>query len=212
MISIEQFQSGLSTQEFIDSMEVNKERFEDNLQHFTLSFDDRQFFNSHPVSIAAFGMDWCTDVIQFLPVVAKIAEEVPAVTLSIFLRDSNTELMQPYLKEGKYQSIPVFVFYDSEWNELGHFIERPADVTKLMADETRRFAQENKHLQDINRSYEHMSDETRAAVRANSSNFRWNNMDEWNAIFLRDIKAIIAGGAGTPRGKAAEPTEVTQGE
>jgi hypothetical protein len=120
--------------------------------------------------------------------------------------------MQPYLKEGKYQSIPVFVFYDSDWNELGHFIERPADVTKLMAEETRRFAQANPNLQDVNRSYEHMSEETRNAVRANSSRFRWDNMDEWNAIFLRDIKAIIAGGAGTAHPQAAQQAEATQGE
>ncbi len=196
-ISKEQFQSGLTMQEFIDRMEVNKEKFVENMEAFTLSFDDRQFFNANPISIAAFGEDWCTDVIQFLPVVAKIAEEVPSVTLRVYERDENLELMQPYLKEGKYQSIPVFVVYDAEWNELGHFIERPDAVTKIMAEETRRFAQANSHLEGVTRSYENMPDETRQAVRANSSNFRWSNMEAWNAIFLDELKVLVAGKGAT---------------
>lgn len=192
-ISKEQFRSGLTIQEFIDRMEVNKEKFVENMEAFTLSFDDRQFFNDSSISIAAFGEDWCTDVIQFLPVVAKIAEEVPSVSLRVYERDENMELMQPYLKEGKYASIPVFVVYDAEWNELGHFIERPGAVTKIMAEETRRFAQANPQLEGVTRSYDNMPDETREAVRANSSSFRWSNMEAWNAIFLDELKALVAG-------------------
>ena len=103
--------------------------------------------------------------------------------------------MQPYLKEGKYQSIPVFVVYGANWNELGHFIERPAAVTAEMAVETRRFAHENAHLEGINRTYEHMPEETRQAVRENSSRFRWGSMDAWNRIFVDELKALAASGA-----------------
>lgn len=194
-ISREQFATGISVDAFVDQMEVNKEKFLENVEAFTMSDEDRAFFTNHPVSIAAFGEDWCTDVIQFLPVAVKIAREAPSVTLSIFKRDDNLDLMQPYLKEGKYQSIPVFVVYDADWNELGHFIERPAEVTAQMATETRRFAQENADLEGINRTYEHMPEATRQAVRENSSRFRWGNMDAWNRIFVEDLKALITSGA-----------------
>lgn len=196
-ISKEQFASGITVDEFVERMEVNKEKFLENIEAFTLTDEDREFFDANPVSIAAFGEDWCTDVIQFLPVVARIAREVPSVRLSVFERDDNLELMEPYYKEGKYHSIPVFVVYDAGWNELGHFIERPASVTAEMATETRRFAQENAHLEGINRSYENMPDETRQAVRANSSSFRWGNMDTWNRTFVDELKAIVASGART---------------
>lgn len=194
-ISREQFATGISVDDFVDQMEVNKEKFLENVEAFTMSDEDRAFFTNHPVPIAAFGEDWCTDVIQFLPVAVKIAREAPSVTLSIFKRDDNLDLMQPYLKEGKYQSIPVFVVYDADWNELGHFIERPAEVTSQMATETRRFAQENADLEGINRTYEHMPEATRQAVRENSSRFRWGNMDAWNRIFVEDLKALITSGA-----------------
>ena len=194
-ISKDQYAKGISVDEFINDMQVNKEKFVENIDAFTVTDEDRAFFDANPVSIAAFGEDWCTDVIQFLPVVAKLARELSSVDVRVFKRDENLDLMQPYLKEGKYQSIPVFVVHDADWNELGHFIERPAAVTAQMATETLRFAKENPHLEGVNRTYEHMSEETRQAVRANSSNFRWSNMDAWNRIFIDDLKALITSGA-----------------
>ena len=198
-ISKERFESGLSVDQFVDSMEVNKEKLLENVEANTFSTEDITFFQNHPVSIAAIGEDWCTDVIHFLPVVAKLAQEVPNVTLKVFKRDDNHDLIDQYLKEGKHRSIPVFVVYDENWKELGHFIERPDAVTKLMGEETRRFAQENPQLEGANRSYDKMPDETRTAVRANSSKYRWDNMAAWNAIFLDELKSIVAGGVASAR-------------
>ena len=192
-ITRERFEQGLTAEQFIERMEVNKERFVDNIQANSFSFDDRQFFNNHPVSIAALGEDWCTDVIQFLPVVIKLAEEVPAVELRIFERDENLDIMDQYLKEGKFQSIPTFIVYDRDWNELGHYNERPDTVTKLMAAETQRFAKENPQLEGATRSYDNMPEETRLAVRANSSKYRWDSMTEWNRIFIEELKTLVAG-------------------
>ncbi|CAN5552569.1 thioredoxin family protein [soil metagenome] len=192
-ISKERFESGLSVEQFVDSMEVNKDKFLENVEANNFSTEDITFFGNRPISIAAIGEDWCTDVIHFLPVVAKLAQEVPNVTLKVFERDDNHDLIDQYLKEGKHRSIPVFVIYDENWNELGVFIERPEAVTRLMGDETRRFAQENPELEGANRSYENMPDETRTAVRANSSKFRWDNMAAWNTLFMDELKSIVAG-------------------
>ncbi len=44
--------------------------------------------------------------------------------MRIFLRDANPDLMDQYLKNGLYRSIPVFVFFDEDMNELARFIEQ----------------------------------------------------------------------------------------
>lgn len=192
-ISRQQFEEGLTAEDYVASkVEANRERFLQNIAEFELSDEDRAFFAENPVTVAAFGEDWCTDVVQFLPVMMKLAQEVDTVELRVFERDDNMELMQPYLKEGKYASIPVFVVMDKDGNEKGHFIERPAAVTQKMAEETVRFAKANPNLEGANRSYENMPEETRTAVRANSSNFRWSNAAEWNRIFVDELKAIAA--------------------
>lgn len=191
-VTKETFESGLTADQYIDLVEANREKFLENLEADGISGEDKQFFKEHPVKVAAIGEDWCTDVVQFLPVMINLAKQVPEVELRVFQRDK-TELINDYLNQGLHKSIPVFVVLDQDWNELGHFIERPEAVTKLMGDETRRFAQENPQLEGANRSYENMPDETRQAVRANSSAFRWNSMAEWNRIFLDEIKSIVAG-------------------
>ena len=120
----------------------------------------------------------------------KLAEQCPAVTLRIFKRDENLDIMDQYLNRGEFRSIPTFIVYDPDWNELGFYSERPEAATKAMAAESTRFARENPHLEGVNRSYDKMPDETRQAVRANSARFRWANMHEWNRIFLDELKAL----------------------
>jgi thiol-disulfide isomerase/thioredoxin len=190
-ITREQFAEGLDADTYVaEKVEANRDRFLQNISEFELTDEDKAFFAEHPISVAAFGEDWCTDVVQFLPVVIKLSKEAPNVDLRIFERDDNVELMTPYLKEGKYQSIPVFVVMDEQWAEKGHFIERPAAVTQKMAEETVRFAKANPDLEGANRSYENMPEATRTAVRANSSDFRWSNAAEWNRIFIDELKAL----------------------
>lgn len=198
-ISRERFATGLTAQEFLDSIELNKEKFLENIAAVRLTEDDLRFFNEHPVSIAALAEDWCTDVVHFLPVVIKLAEQCPAVTLRIFKRDENLDIMDQYLNRGEFRSIPTFIVYDPDWNELGFYSERPEAATKAMAAESTRFARENPHLEGVNRSYDKMPDETRQAVRANSARFRWANMHEWNRIFLDELKALVAGGVAAAR-------------
>ena len=192
-ISRETFAIGMTGDAFLEHAEANKAKFLENVDLATFSDDDLQFFRDNPVSIAAIGEDWCTDVVHFLPVVIKLSREVPGVELRVFLRDS-TDLIDGYLNQGVHKSIPVFVVYDQDWNELGHFIERPAGATKQMAEESARFARENVHLEGVNRTYDKMPDETRQTVRANSANFRWSNFDAWNQLFLDELKQIVRGG------------------
>jgi hypothetical protein len=191
-ISKATFESGMTADEFLDIIEANKEKFHENVEKATIPDDVKAFFTEHPVSIAAIGEDWCTDVVHFLPVVIKLSREVDGVDLRVFQRDK-TDLIDSYLNRGEFKSIPVFVFIDRDWNELGHFIERPAEATRLMAEESTRFQRANADLEGVTRSYDNMPDETRQKVRANAASFRWSNFDAWNQIFFDEVRKIVAG-------------------
>lgn len=39
--------------------------------------------------------------------------------------------MDQYLKRGLYRSIPVFVFFDEDMNELARFVERPSAMDDI---------------------------------------------------------------------------------
>src|SRR5262249_24518259 len=72
--------------------------------------------------------NWCGDVHRNSPLIAHIAAAIPNCELRVFFRDKATDLRDAYLNNG-YQSIPVAVFYDKDWNELGRWIERSHAAT-----------------------------------------------------------------------------------
>lgn len=127
-ITIERFHTGKTFQQYLDSGIRNRELFERNYNGLTVSDAQTAALKGlkekgldHMVVI---GEDWCPDVYRGMPVAARIAEAA-GIEIRIFERDQNKDMIQPYLKNGEFESIPVFVFYDRNHNELGHFIERP---------------------------------------------------------------------------------------
>ena len=86
-----------------------------------------------PVKVVVLAEDWCGDVIANLPVLGRLAKDSGKLDVRIFLRDQNDDIMQRYLNKGQFKSIPVFVFFDDAFRELGHWIERPASVTEVRA-------------------------------------------------------------------------------
>src|SRR5262249_57908438 len=71
--------------------------------------------------------DWCGTCLAHVPYVAKLVERRSDIELRLFPRDANLDLMDQYLKKGRYRSIPVFAFFDEHMNELARFLEtRPS--------------------------------------------------------------------------------------
>src|SRR5258708_36839683 len=70
------------------------------------------------------GEDWGPDVYRGLGVAQKIAEAA-GIPMKMFERDQNKDMIAEYLKDGQFESIPVYIFYTKDHRELGHFIERP---------------------------------------------------------------------------------------
>ncbi len=68
--------------------------------------------------------DWCGDSAQNLPAIAKIASLNNKIELKIVLRDSNLDLMDMYLTDGK-RSIPKLIAFDEQLNEIFIWGPRP---------------------------------------------------------------------------------------
>ena len=134
-VTKERFAHGLTYEAYRAQMTRNQERFIANEQTVEFDANDLAFFThlSQPVYILALAEDWCGDVINNLPVLGRLAEMSSMLNLRVFLRDQHLDIMDQYLKEGQFRSIPVFVLFDSNFRELGHWIERPARITERQA-------------------------------------------------------------------------------
>ncbi len=126
------FGTGLTYEAFKASMTQNRERLEAAEAAVEIDPRDIAFFRSlRPLACVALVEDWCGDVIANLPIVAVLARELgPGLELRCFIKADAPDLATSYLNHGRFESLPVFAFFDPDWNEVGVFIERPVAVTE----------------------------------------------------------------------------------
>jgi hypothetical protein len=143
-VTRERFAQGLTYDEFKAGMTRNQERFAANERALVLDPADLAVVQQlpRPINVLVLAEDWCGDVIDNLPILGRLAAESGNLNVRVFLRDQNLDLMDQYLNQGEFRSIPVFVLFDEGFNEIGRFIERPESVTERRAQLRREaFAQ-----------------------------------------------------------------------
>jgi thioredoxin family protein len=133
-LDAKRFETGLPWKDYLAQMGDTRARTEANYQRATLTEDERKFFSGlgqvrHALMLAE---NWCGDVHRNSPLLARITEALPNCELRVFFRDKNLDLTDLFLNNG-YRSIPVIVFFDKDWNELGRWIERASAATAKVA-------------------------------------------------------------------------------
>jgi hypothetical protein len=88
---------------------------------------------------------WCGDAAFNVPMLAAVERAFPdKISLHLFLRDSNLELMDANLTEGG-RSIPKLVVLSNDFKELGNWGPRPAGLQTLM----KSWKNEGLHIKEI---------------------------------------------------------------
>ncbi len=129
MVTKERFEQGLTLREYVDKMRFNREQFVEAIEETTLGPEDTRLLErlAGTKRVLVISEDWCGTCMAHVPYVAKLVEGRPNIEMRLFPRDANLDLMDQYLKKGRYRSIPVFAFFDEEMNELARFLEcRPS--------------------------------------------------------------------------------------
>jgi len=192
-VTRDRFAQGLTYQQFKDQMTRNQERFAQNERALQLDPADLAAFKNlpAPLNVLVLAEDWCGDVVDNLPILGRLADESGKLEVRIFLRDQNADLMDQYLKDGQYRSIPVFAFFDQDFRELGRFIERPESVTKRMAQVRAALYAEHPEYGSPETPISQLPEEARVALQAAISAQREQNRAANNADVVREVRAIV---------------------
>lgn len=83
---------------------------------------------------------WCGDAAQTLPVINKISELNPNISLKIVLRDENEALMDQFLTNGG-RSIPKLIALDQDNEVIKSWGPRPSVATKMVHDYKMKYGQ-----------------------------------------------------------------------
>ena len=131
-VTTERFMQGMTLPEYLAQMKTNKERFVELLGEVKVRDEDKEAIArlGKTLRVLVITEDWCGDALYNIPVLVKLVEGNPGVELRFFLRDKNPDLMDQYLNQGLYRSLPVFAFFDERMTEVGRFIERPPVQTE----------------------------------------------------------------------------------
>jgi hypothetical protein len=129
-LDAQRFTTGLTWKDYVAQMGDTRARTEENSQKSVLTAEERKFFGGiNQVKYAAMlAENWCGDVHRNSPLIAHVCEAMPGCDLRVFIRDQNADLRDTFLNNG-YQSIPVVVFFDKDWNEIGRWMERAHGAT-----------------------------------------------------------------------------------
>ena len=124
------FATGMSWKDYMAQMCDTRARTEENYQKCALTEDERKFFGGvkNVRYVIMLAENWCGDVHRNSPLVAHVVDAIPNAELRVFFRDQATDLRDTFLNNG-YQSIPVVVFFDQNWNEVGRWYERAHAAT-----------------------------------------------------------------------------------
>ena len=165
MVTRERFEQGMTFQQYLDQMGTNKETFAKFLSEIKIRPEDKEAIAKlgKKLKVMVITEDWCGDALYNVPVLAKLVEGIPNIELRVFLRDKNADLMDQYLNQGMYRSIPVFAFFDENMNEVARLIERPGKITEQL---------EKKML------------EVRRSMRA-------ENLEQWRQDVVGEVRSLL---------------------
>ena len=185
---------GTTYDAFKAAMTRNQERFAENEGRVALDPETVRTFKSlpKPLRVLALAEDWCGDVVANLPILGRLAKEVPTLDVRIFYRDQNLDLMERWLNQGKYQSIPVFVFFDENFRELGHWIERPASVTERRAAERKKIFAAHPEFGSPDAPVDQLPEDVRTRLQAELQKMREGMVSFANAEVQRELRELVS--------------------
>jgi thiol-disulfide isomerase/thioredoxin len=186
------FEQGLTYEAYKDQMTRNRDRLEENERWVDLNKEDLAAFRAlpRPVKVVVLAEDWCGDVIANLPVLGRLAKETGKLDVRIFLRDQNDDIMQRYLNKGQFKSIPVFVFFDDAFRELGHWIERPASVTEVRAKRRKDIFAAHPEFGSPDAPVDQLAEDVRLRLQTELAKMRDETTKFANAEVVRELREI----------------------
>jgi hypothetical protein len=192
-VTREQFEQGLTYEQYKAQMTRNREKLEANERRMQIDPADLAAFQRvpHPLNVLVLAEDWCGDVIANLPVVGRLAAESGTLELRILLRDQHLDIMDQYLLRGQFRAIPAVIFLDQDFNDVGVWIERPDSVTARREEQRRALYAQHPELGSPDAPVDQLPEEARLRVQQAIQEQREQMVPFANSEVVRELREIV---------------------
>ena len=181
----EKFDQGMTTQQYIDQIKVNKDPFVSIYEAVQVPADSLSLFNglSEPLKLAVFTADWCGDAMSTTPVILKLADSIPNISLQVFNRDDELELSNSLLPEHRAGTVPIFVVMDQDMNQKVRFIETANTLVPAIDAMDETIDQETAGMDEA---------EARQAKRGRRNAYRVEHARAWGEVISKEFGGLVA--------------------
>lgn len=187
------FDQGMTSQQYIDQIKVNKDPFVAIYETVQVPAELLSVFNglSEPLNLAVFTADWCGDAMSTTPVILKLADSTPNISLQVFNRDDELELSNSLLPEHRAGTVPIFVVMDKAMNQAVRFIETASSLVPNIDAMDAAIEQETAGLSEADQ---------RRVRRGRRTSYRVERAQEWGEVILKEFSGLVADAlAGSPQ-------------
>ena len=181
----DKFEQGMTTQQYIEQIKVNKDPFVAIYDAIQVPDEALGLFNglSEPLKLAVFTADWCGDAMSTTPVILKLADSTPNISLQVFNRDDELELSNSLLPEHRAGTVPIFVLMDQDMNQMVRFIET---ANTLVPDIDAMDAAIDEETAGMDEA------EQRRAKRGRRTSYRVERAQAWGEVILKEFGGLVS--------------------
>jgi len=122
---------------YIDYTRQNVERMKRAEQLLAIPSDVAQHM-TRPYQFLLISEAWCGDASYTVPVIAALAKALPAVDLTIILRDEHLEIMDRFLTNGGRSIAKLVIIDPSNHKVLGEWGPRPEEAQAIVLEMKQR--------------------------------------------------------------------------
>ena len=186
-ITKQKFDQGMTPQEYIDQIKVNKQPFLDIYNALDVPDKAKALFDGldSPLNLAVFTADWCGDAVSTTPVILRLAQATPGLSVQVFNRDDELEITNSFLPENRAGTVPVFIVMDSAMAEIARFVETALELVPAID------AMDDMIAKEIAGESE---EDRRAAGRGRRMAFRTSHAQEWGEVIMESFSRTVAEG------------------
>jgi hypothetical protein len=182
VVSHERYLRGWTWEEFLQHAKYNVDEHRQIYDEIAISEQDRADFaklveqHGGAVYVLVLSESWCGDSLQNTPLMAKLCAEVPGMHFRYFQSEvwENFDMTQNWPKPPR-NPIPIMVFFDRDFREIGFWIER-----SKAADELRERLREQ--YKDLARPEQMRYIRPAMAEAYRSGELRRATLDEWKQV------------------------------
>jgi hypothetical protein len=163
------------------------------------------------LNVVAILEGWCRDSKDGSAVLLRLVGDNPNIHVRFFPRAEHPDLMAAYRKDGRFDSIPVFVFLDGHFNEIGRYVERPDEVTTIYQWHRDELARRDQSFAPAGTPAGRFDEPVRERLRAAMDELRERDRPQANARIAAALETIAEhAAAGTRQPPTAAETPAPQ--